>query len=455
MEGYFAKHPEQLFILKALSLVVLLKVFENVFFFGWIAILILAPGLVWCLFWVMSIHQDKSFFQVLRENLTLIPTPYLDKEEKYKDIPWITYLLILINVFIFYLVMPSLSDATLDNLIFVPTDPSFINTLTSIFSNMFLHGSGWHLWGNMLFLWAIGTVLEKRLGHGWLTGIYLATGVVANLIAVVMGVWIFGTLTHGLGASGAISGLMGIYAVRCYFKTMVFPFPVLGLFAFIFPISLKVRMNALVIVSLYFWADLSSGIDQLQGIVTDNISYWSHIGGVLAGLLLAYRINLGQEAVSEKRLDTARTVLGGKSWQDESIGEEAVREYLLDNPEDIEALLLLARKVSKFRLPDEGRNLYQQSIQLLLRSDLDEAVTVFKEYFDKYQIPLDPKLQIRLSALIERTGNLNFSTRSLEMLLDKAELSAEQRHKCLFHCARLCEKMGLEEAAEMYRNRSI
>jgi Tfp pilus assembly protein PilF len=209
-------------------------------------------------------------------------------------------------------------------------------------------------------------------------------------------------------------------------------------------------------VSLFFWADLSYGLQQIQGINTGNVAYWCHIGGALAGILIAYRMNLEKDAVQERRLDTARKILNGKNWMDlsdVSVGEAAVRTFLQDNPENVEALLLLSRQISRHRQPDEGKDLYQQAIRLLLRTDLDQAVEVYKEYFYKYQRPLQPELQIRLAALVERRGDLDFATRSLEMLLEKSELSLEQEGRCLFHCARLCRKMGFDDAAEMYQQR--
>ena len=450
IEDYFSDYPEQGFVLKAVGLVALLKILENIFFLWWLAILILAPVLVFCLLQIISIHQNKGIVQVVLENLTLIPAPYLDRDEKYGVFPWVTYLLILANVLIFYVVMPTLSETTLNNLLFVPEDINFINIVVSMFSNIFLHGSDWHLWANVAFLWAMGTVLEKRLGHGWLLVLYLASGVVGSLIFVMTGYWALGYLPSLLGASGAISGLMGVYAIRCYFKTMVFPFPVLGLFSFILPINLKVRMNSLVVVGLFFWADLSFGLEQMQGIDNGNVAHWCHIGGMLTGVLLAYRMNLGKDAIQEKRLDTARTAFSSKDWLSSEVGELSVREYLQENGSDSEALLLLARKISQYRLPEEGQELYQKAILLLLQSDLGESVAVFKEYFDKYQRPLKPELQIRLAALIERTGNFDFATRSLEMLLKENDLDNQLREKCLFHCARLCKKMELPEAAEMY-----
>jgi membrane associated rhomboid family serine protease len=450
---YFQQRPELLFVVKAFLLVVLLKTLQNILYLWWFTILLCAPVFLFFLLQIVSIHQNKSFLEILVDNLTFIPAPYLEWDDKYQTVPWVTYTLIGINVFVFYLVMPSLSDQVLDNLAFVPADITFINTLISQLTNLFLHADGWHLWGNMAFLWAMGTVLEKRVGSGWLLGLYLAVGFASNLLFVFAGLLIYGELVPSIGASGAISGLMGIFAVRCYFKTIIFPFPVLGLFSYIFPLNLKIRMNSLVVIGLFFWADMSLGIGQLLGTNTDNIAYGAHIGGLLTGVLLTKDMGLTKDAIQEKRLDTARSALGGKEWLDQDIGEESVREYLQRDEKDVEAILLLARKVSHYRLPDEGRDLYQRAILILLQSDLDQAVTIFKEYFDKYQQPLEPELQIRLAVLIEKGGNLDFATRCLEMLINNGELSPELQDKCLFHCSRLCKKMGLDEASEMYSAR--
>ena len=453
LESYFDKHSEQLFILKSLALIAFLKLLEDVLSLWWFTLLVGAPFFVIFLLQIISIHQNKGISQVIRENLTLIPAPYLDNDKSHQITPWVTYCLILTNITIFYFVMPVLSKNVLNNLVFVPENITFINTLRSQMTNIFLHADGWHLWGNMAFLWAMGTVLEKRLGHEWLFGIFVATGCASNLLFLLVEYATTGYLSSSLGASGAISGLMGAYAVRCYFKTMIFPFPVLGLFSFVIPLGLKIRMNSLVVIGLFFWANMSASIEQVAGTNNDNVAYAAHLGGMLVGIAIAYKLKLGNEALQEKRLDTARIALDGKGYLGEEDGETAIREYLQENDTDTEALLLLARKISQYRLPDEGRDLYQKTILLLLQSDLNEAIVIFKEYFDKYQTPLDPTLQIRLAALIEKTGNLDFATRCLEMLLSKAELTSELRKKCLFHCSRLCTKMGLDEAAEMYQQK--
>jgi membrane associated rhomboid family serine protease len=447
---YLGQHPEQVFVLKALGLVALINIFKDVFYLWWLTILLFSPVFIWQLLRISSIHQDKGMVQILFENLTFIPAPYLDQDKNQKFIPWVTYVLILTNVFIFYLVMPTLSETTVDNLLFVPADPTVVKTLISEVSSMFLHADGWHLWGNMAFLWAIGTAVEMRIGHGWLIGLYLATGLAGNLLFAVVGSLVYGTLPQVLGASGAISGLMGVYAIRCYFKTMVFPFPVLGFFAFLFPINLKVRMNALVVMGLFFWADLSSGMDEIAGIREDNVAYWCHLGGMLAGILLALRMKLGDEALQEKRFDTARLAFGGKNYLGEEAGEKALRAYLSHQEDDVEAMLMLAKYLSRHRLSEEGRDLYQKAVILLLDSDLSRALVVYREYVNRYLKPLRPDLQFRMAVLAERAGDIHFASRSLEMLLGAGIANRELQEKCLFHCVRLCKKLGLPEATAMY-----
>ncbi len=450
---HFGQHPEQAFVAKALSLLLVMQVLAKVFALWWDAIYLLAPIFVWCVLRVASIYQDKSMVRVFLENLTFIPAPYLEDDRKLSTVPWVTYCLILSNVVVHYIAVPNLPSRILENLIFIPRDVTFFNVLVSDVSCMFLHADGWHLWGNMAFLWAMGTVLERRIGHAWLAALYLATGVAANLIQTLIEILIFGELFPGLGASGAISGLMGVYAIRCYFKTIVFPFPVLGFFSYLFPVNLKVRMNALVVIGLFFWSDLSSGIDQVRGLDVENIGYWCHIGGMMVGVLLASRMKLGADAMQEKHLDIARSALSGKNWLGGSVGEKAVREYLKGNPEDTEALLLLAQKVSKPDLTEEGRELYKKTILGLLGRDLPKAVAVYREYFNRYLLPLTPDIQFRLAALIEKEEDLDLAARSLEVLLKEKGLDREFRKKCLFHCARLCKKMSLPDAALMYEQR--
>jgi membrane associated rhomboid family serine protease len=242
---------------------------------------------------------------------------------------------------------------------------------------MFLHAGGGHLWGNMLFLWMLGTSVERRIGHPQFVLLYLITGLCGGAAFVVTWFLATGEPGHSLGASGAIAGIMGIFAVRCYFKSMIFPIPILGIFSLILPISLKIRLNSLVIIGLFFLGDLSGGIGQLANASTSHVGHWAHLGGMIAGMILAAFLKLGKEAMTERHLEigvkaaSATVGFGG--------GEQSLRRVLEHNPDNAEALLYLARIRSKFVASSEGAELYAKAIDLHLRTDPGEAAQALLE----------------------------------------------------------------------------
>ena len=256
---------------------------------------------------------------------------------------------------------------------------------------------------------------------------------------------------HGLGASGAIAGIMGIFAVRCYFKSMVFPLPILGIFSLILPISLKVRLNSLVIMGLFFLLDLSGGIGQITGEALSAVGHWAHIGGMVSGMLLAGFLGLGKGAIEERHLDI------GIKASNEGIGlgdgEHSLRIALEKNPNNAEALMYLARIKSKFTLTDEGRDLYQKAIQVTAASKPQEAAVIYKEYYNKYLKGVEPVLQYRLAGIFYKNKDLDMASRCLEMLLNFANTPAEIREQAMFRCAMIFEEMGLNEAATSYYTR--
>jgi len=140
---------------------------------------------------------------------------------------------------------------------------------------------------------------------------------------------------------------MGIFAVRCYFKSMIFPIPILGIFSLILPISLKVRLNSLVIIGLFFLADLSGGINQISGTGTSMIGHWCHLGGMISGMVLAGFLKLGEGAVEERHLEIGIKASGSAVGYGD--GEQSLRKVLERSPDNCEALLALARIKSKIQ----------------------------------------------------------------------------------------------------------
>lgn len=145
---------------------------------------------------------------------------------------------------------------------------SFLPLLTS----MFLHANFWHLAGNMLFLWIFGDNVEDFFGHFAYPFFYLFCGIGAGLLHVLFN---FHSNIPAVGASGAISGVMGAYMLlypRARILTLVFIFPL--------PIP------AVVFLGLWYVLQFLAGLSTIGAKVTGGVAVWAHVGGFLLGMLL-------------------------------------------------------------------------------------------------------------------------------------------------------------------------
>jgi len=158
-----------------------------------------------------------------------------------------------------------------------PTPGSVYLTL---FTSMFMHGGFAHIAGNMLFLWIFGDNIEDRLGHVKYLIFYLLCGVIAGL-SHVFATGVFATsesalLVPSLGASGAISGVLGAY-ILLHPKRRV----TVILFRFLTDVP------AYVAIGIWFAFQLISGLGILGGgSQQGGVAYAAHIGGFIAGLVL-------------------------------------------------------------------------------------------------------------------------------------------------------------------------
>lgn len=158
--------------------------------------------------------------------------------------------------------------------------PVYITLLTS----MFMHGGIAHIFGNMLFLWIFGDNIENRIRHLRYLIFYLLCGVIASLSHVALTVLTNGnTLIPSLGASGAISGVMGAYI-------LLFPKNRVNLLMFRF----ITQVPAYVALGLWFVFQLISGVGLLGGgTQSDGVAYAAHIGGFISGLVLIKLFEIG------------------------------------------------------------------------------------------------------------------------------------------------------------------
>jgi membrane associated rhomboid family serine protease len=153
------------------------------------------------------------------------------------------------------------------------TDPGRqpVNLLTS----MFLHGSWLHLLGNMWFFWIFGNNVEDSMGHIRFIVFYLLGGLAAALLQVFMNP---ASVVPMVGASGAISAIMGGYVVL-YPRARVFTLLPLGI------IFTTVALPAWVMLGYWMLLQFLGGIQSL-GAEGGGVAFWAHAGGFLAGVIL-------------------------------------------------------------------------------------------------------------------------------------------------------------------------
>ncbi|MDP3940282.1 MAG: rhomboid family intramembrane serine protease [Deltaproteobacteria bacterium] len=147
--------------------------------------------------------------------------------------------------------------------------------IVTLFSSMFLHGHLLHLAGNMLFLWIFGNNVEDTLGHFRFVLFYLITGVAGALTQV------FTTAdptVSMIGASGAISGVLGAYLVLHPFARIVTLVPLFFYFT-------VVRIPAFFFLIFWFLIQILGGV-AAQGAKGGGVAFLAHVGGFVAGIIL-------------------------------------------------------------------------------------------------------------------------------------------------------------------------
>lgn len=152
-------------------------------------------------------------------------------------------------------------------------------------TSMFLHGSLLHLAGNLLYLWIFGVPIEELLGHARFALFYLACGLAAALAHVASDP---GSYVSTLGASGAISGLLGAYAVS---------YPG-GRLRLLWP---RVRVPALLFLALWVALQVGSGLAAADR-ADASIAWWAHVGGFAAGAILARSMRVKKPTQSRLRI---------------------------------------------------------------------------------------------------------------------------------------------------------
>jgi membrane associated rhomboid family serine protease len=209
--------------------------------------------------------------------------PLKDIQERH-TFPLVTIALIAVNaVFFFYeLSLGQRLDGFLRSAAFVPVEyfapGNAVGDARAVLLSMFLHGGWMHLLGNMLYLWIFGDNVEDVMGHVTFLVFYLVCGWAATL---AHGYFNTASTVPAIGASGAISGVLGAYLVL---------FPGARVVTLI-PLGFYMRMAtlpAIIVLGLWFVIQAFSGLADLgrRAEQAAGVAWWAHIGGFVVGMAL-------------------------------------------------------------------------------------------------------------------------------------------------------------------------
>ncbi|MCL4511528.1 MAG: rhomboid family intramembrane serine protease [Bacteroidetes bacterium] len=211
--------------------------------------------------------------------------PLKDRNPSY-SIPFVNYALIAANfvVFFYELSLGPRLDAFFETYGLIPsryfsmvahhTHP--ITRYVPFLSSMFIHGGWLHIIGNMWFLFIFGDNVEDRLGHRKYLLFYFLSGLAAGFVQVFSSA---SSSVPTIGASGAISGVLGAYIVMFPSAKILTLLPI-----FFFPFIINIP--AVLFIGFWFLMQFFSGV-QSWGIDTSGgIAWWAHIGGFVAGILM-------------------------------------------------------------------------------------------------------------------------------------------------------------------------
>jgi len=212
-----------------------------------------------------------------------------------RRVPLVTWGLIAVNILAFFVELSMGPD--LDRFFMMwGAVPAFITNPDrypwapiTLLTSMFLHGGWMHLIGNMLYLWIFGDNVEDALGRLGYLFFYLAAGIVAGLAQVMVAP---SSTVPGVGASGAIAGVLAVYLV-------LYPAAPVRVLVPGFYMLRIARLPALLVLGFWFVIQLFNGALSLGAatMATGGVAWFAHIGGFLAGLV----VGLGVRSFGARR----------------------------------------------------------------------------------------------------------------------------------------------------------
>jgi membrane associated rhomboid family serine protease/TolA-binding protein len=338
--------------------------------------------------------------------LPFIPvTPFpFNFDRKLRKVPYVTYSIMALNVLVYAsMVQTTLSgnggyyDRVIQDWGLKLSEPSFLD----LFTHAFIHGGFFHLLGNMLMLWLCGCVLEEAIG-GLMFALFYFTSMIVSVIIFGLIMRIFTPQDMSIplvGASGAISGVMGLTAFRNY--------------------RLRVRTIPLLIILplwflpfwLPFWAYAAYfGLKELwEGIYSiafsdgnDSVAHWAHIGGMALGCGIAWLFNSVSEGRRDYALEDAEKAELGEVSASATLQQlQTVSKDSPDDPAVIEAMAKLQHAQGQI---EPARATYLRAIAACVKAhDAVRAASIYLNMLALFPgTVLDRRSQMTIAAALER-----------------------------------------------------
>jgi len=280
---------------------------------------------------------------------------------------------------------------------YIPARPS----LLALFTSMFLHGGWMHLLSNMLFLWLAGASLEDRWGRLFYIALYVASGAVAALIHAAMNPQ---SVIPMVGASGAISGLMGAFLVRLAATRIRF-------FYWFLIVRGTFLMPAYVALPLWLLQQFAMARSGAAG----RIAVWAHIGGFVFGAVVAGIVKLSNfeksilapaiaKRTSWSPSEQLTAALGKLDRNDPDGSIQDLVALLTRSPNSIEGrAALVAAYTQKGDMAAAGRESARLVSAYVVGRDLDGALAALEEHRRAHpDVPIAMRSLLTLAAHRER-----------------------------------------------------
>jgi membrane associated rhomboid family serine protease len=362
--------------------------------------------------------------------------------------PVITYFLaaMCVILFIFYKYGPVSRVWNLSNLIFLPSRPMLLTSL----SYVFLHTGWMHLIGNMVYLVIFGRALEDRYGPGKFFAIFALTAVAgAWAHAWLVSAFAPRFLVYGvIGASGATSGLLGAFMVRLYYARIEVAYWVFMPLQAVNRAGRKFIPGVIAVIAWFAYQGAYAAIQ--YGMDSAGVAYGVHVGGFAAGIALALMFGSLSEARAEKRLAKARRAFSKSQF---FAAQAEYLEYLERRPGDADVHAETARTCLCSGEKGLARKHFSEAVSRLIgegrRGEAEEVFAAAMRSINGFT--LDEREHFSMATGLERSMKYDLALKAYENFQLRYPFSTDIPFILLRMAGIHERRMGCpEKAAECY-----